>query len=84
MSLHMFDNYLRCSNQNLNYYKFGLGLGVPTGALEKRNVPEGKKGEAADAAAGGADQYVRNEVALLIDRLITTDLARFCDTLAAL
>lgn len=52
------------SNQNLNYYKFGLGLGVTPGALEKRNVPDkngkkgDKKGEAADAQAGGADQYV--------------------------
>lgn len=49
---------LTTSNQNLNYYKFRLGLGVTTSALEKKNVPENKKGEAADAAAGGADQCV--------------------------
>lgn len=49
---------LRFSNQNLNYYKFGLGLGVTTGVVEQKNTTENKKGEAADAAAGGADQYV--------------------------
>lgn len=51
------------SNQNLNYYKFGLGLGVASNALDKKGAVDGKgetgkKGETAEAAAGGADQYV--------------------------
>ncbi|TXT08221.1 uncharacterized protein COLE_05145 [Cutaneotrichosporon oleaginosum] len=79
LTRYIHDIYL---NQNLNYYKFGLGLGVtansPTTKVadgEKQTGRKGdqkEKGEAADAAAGGADQ------------LITTDLARFCETLAAL
>ncbi|BEI87672.1 uncharacterized protein CcaverHIS019_0103900 [Cutaneotrichosporon cavernicola] len=75
LTRYIHDIYL---NQNLNYYKFGLGLGVTSGALDKEEAADGKKGEtdkkaeAADAVIGGADQ------------LITTDLARFCETLAAL
>lgn len=79
------------SNDKLNYYKFGLGLGAVSAASPSSS---GKKGEAeaSEAAAGGADQCV---IALELDvavqtvtdaghRLITTDLARFCDALAAL
>ncbi|CAD6577656.1 MAG: hypothetical protein TREMPRED_002001 [Tremellales sp. Tagirdzhanova-0007] len=68
LTRYIHDLYL---NDKLNYYKFGLGLSAATAlpALE-----DGKRAEdgAAEAAAGGADQF------------ITTDLARFCDTLAAL
>jgi hypothetical protein len=43
---------------NLNYYKFGLGLGVAS-AMPPSG---GKKGgaEATEAAAGGADQWVQH------------------------
>jgi ATP-binding cassette subfamily D (ALD) long-chain fatty acid import protein len=43
------------SNDKLNYYKFGLGLGAVSAAVTGDN---GKKGsaEATEAAAGGADQ----------------------------
>ena len=41
-------------NDNLNYYKFGLGLGVASATP----TTSGKKvdGEATEAATGGADQ----------------------------
>lgn len=55
------------SNENLNYYKFGLGLGAPPPAsgAKKSNNALGKAGQSteaagveADAASGGADQWV--------------------------
>jgi hypothetical protein len=39
------------SNDKLNYYKFGLGLGA-AGATDSKGA------EASEAATGGADQYV--------------------------
>ena len=56
-------------NDKLNYYKYGLGVSLA------KNAP------AAEAASGGADQSVSFFSA--DDRLITTDLARFCDALAS-
>jgi hypothetical protein len=50
------------SNDKLNYYKFGLGLGAATSdVLGKKEKAEGKDnngeaGGAVEAAAGGADQ----------------------------
>ena len=74
-----------CSNDKLNYYKFGLGLGAMAAPVQVT----GKKieGGAAEAAAGGADQSVKirwYHFQTDTIRFITTDLARFCDTLAAL
>jgi hypothetical protein len=45
---------LNARNDNLNYYKFGLGLGVASAMP----ATTGKKvdGEATEAATGGADQ----------------------------
>jgi len=42
-------------NDNLNYYKFGLGLGV---SADVPSLKGGKKGQggAAEASAGAADQ----------------------------
>ncbi|ORX34748.1 ABC transporter transmembrane region 2-domain-containing protein [Kockovaella imperatae] len=64
LTRYIHDLYL---NQNLNYYKFGMGLAaaVPSGSRAKGDP-------SSEAASGGADQ------------LITTDLAKFCDTLSAL
>ena len=48
------QHQLTVRNDNLNYYKFGLGLGVASAMP----VTAGKKvdGEATEAATGGADQ----------------------------
>ncbi|WWC58200.1 uncharacterized protein I303_100736 [Kwoniella dejecticola CBS 10117] len=66
LTRYIHDLYL---NDNLNYYKFGLGLGVAVPIEQKK---KGENGGASEAAAGTADQF------------ITTDVARFCDSLAAL
>ncbi len=44
-------------NDKLNYYKFGLGLGNLTAAPAERDGKRVESG-AAEAAAGGADQWV--------------------------
>ncbi|ODN82953.1 hypothetical protein L202_01197 [Cryptococcus amylolentus CBS 6039] len=56
-------------NENLNYYKLGTGVGGQATA-----EGGGKSGEtgASEASTGTADQF------------ITTDVAKFCDSLAAL
>ncbi|KAL1407066.1 ATP-binding cassette long-chain fatty acid transporter pxa1 [Vanrija albida] len=71
LTRYIHDIYL---NQNLNYYKFGLGLGVVSGSSSDAEAKaEGRlTSEEREVVAGGADQ------------LITTDLARFCDSLASL
>ncbi|WWC66769.1 uncharacterized protein I206_100674 [Kwoniella pini CBS 10737] len=66
LTRYIHDLYL---NDNLNYYKFGLGLGVAVPGEQKKT---GESGGAGEAAGGTADQF------------ITTDVARFCDSLAAL
>jgi hypothetical protein len=43
------------SNDNLNYYKFGLGLGVASAMPSSGSK---KDGEATEAVTGGADQLV--------------------------
>ncbi|WVF65959.1 hypothetical protein IAT40_000697 [Kwoniella sp. CBS 6097] len=68
LTRYIHDLYL---NENLNYYKFGLGLGVTVPPPEKKKSSDGAGGTS-EAAAGTADQF------------ITTDVARFCDSLAAL
>ncbi|WRT63771.1 uncharacterized protein IL334_000696 [Kwoniella shivajii] len=65
LTRYVHDLYL---NDNLNYYKFGLGLGASVPVEQKK----GAGGGASEASAGTADQF------------ITTDVARFCDSLAAL
>ena len=42
-------------NDKLNYYKFGLGLGIAT-AVPSLGADKRIEGGAAEAAAGGADQ----------------------------
>ncbi|WWC99176.1 hypothetical protein V866_006071 [Kwoniella sp. B9012] len=70
LTRYIHDLYL---NDNLNYYKFGLGLGVAVPSEQRKNGQSGGgSGGANEAAAGTADQF------------ITTDVARFCDSLAAL
>ncbi|WVR03538.1 hypothetical protein IAU60_000530 [Kwoniella sp. DSM 27419] len=68
LTRYIHDLYL---NDNLNYYKFGLGLGaaVPPPASKGAGTVSASSSE---ASAGTADQF------------ITTDVARFCDSLAAL
>jgi hypothetical protein len=53
-SAHDQNDKLNGRNDNLNYYKFGLGLGVASATPST----SGKKvdGEATEAATGGADQ----------------------------
>ena len=48
------DAKLNTRNDNLNYYKFGLGLGVAS-AMPATTGKKGE-GEATEAATGGADQ----------------------------
>ena len=49
--------YYQFRNDKLNYYKFGLGLGMATEA-PTIGADKQLKGGAAEAAAGGADQWV--------------------------
>ncbi|OXH58798.1 ATP-binding cassette, subfamily D (ALD), peroxisomal long-chain fatty acid import protein [Cryptococcus neoformans] len=69
LTRYIHDLYL---NDNLNYYKFGSGMGGQVAMEEGREKKRGGFGGSSEAAAGTADQF------------ITTDVARFCDSLAAL
>ncbi|WVQ70701.1 hypothetical protein IAR50_000223 [Cryptococcus sp. DSM 104548] len=57
-------------NENLNYYKLGTGMGGPP--TETAGSGRGGDAGASEASTGTADQF------------ITTDVAKFCDSLAAL
>ncbi|WVO17395.1 hypothetical protein L204_105087 [Cryptococcus depauperatus] len=65
LTRYIHDLYL---NDNLNYYKFGIGMSAQTGMSKSTEGTTGAK----EAASGTADQF------------ITTDVARFCDSLSAL
>ncbi|CED83847.1 probable peroxisomal half abc transporter [Phaffia rhodozyma] len=80
LTRYVHDLYL---NDKQNYYKFCMGLGVPPGmdSSINTNINEGRTllgrkrkplEEGGAESGGGADQF------------ITTDVAMFCDTLAAL
>ncbi|WWD22488.1 hypothetical protein CI109_106981 [Kwoniella shandongensis] len=71
LTRYIHDLYL---NDNLNYYKFGIGLGasIPPSTSTAGQKAKSTGGDTNEAAAGTADQF------------ITTDVARFCDSLASL
>ncbi|WVQ86068.1 hypothetical protein IAT38_008236 [Cryptococcus sp. DSM 104549] len=69
LTRYIHDLYL---SDNLNYYKFGIGLNGTFPAADDKGRKGDSNGEASEASAGTADQF------------ITTDVARFCDSLAAL
>ncbi|ADV19885.1 ATP-binding cassette (ABC) transporter, putative [Cryptococcus gattii WM276] len=69
LTRYIHDLYL---NYNLNYYKFGSGRVGHTAVEERGEKKHAEFGHSSEAAAGTADQF------------ITTDVARFCDSLAAL
>lgn len=49
---------IKARNENLNYYKFGLGLGVASAPPPSTGKSAKTEGAASEAAAGGADQYI--------------------------